>query len=1148
VKEKLALVIAVVMITATAFATLTTTVTAYTNQATVSIAQTSVRDNALVLITLTVTNPSAGENVENIVIKDVTTGVTSFFSNPFGGNENVAENWDNIADNLIAVGDNMVFVRDNFLNAVAFIDNAGKAMVTASHWENEAGIQLFGSGENTEMRNAGSYLKIAAGYWKLAGEGLQSELLNFKQIAENLENAALKERWAGSAIQSMEDNGASGAGYYDNAGDNIANAANWLDNLVAENLENTLIAAVGDNLWNIAIAWENAGAHLGRSSDVAVDLAADYIENYMANKLYEAAENLRRAALALENAGLMLENIADEYLENARWILARYARDVGGTSNPGTDNFLDVDAVENVMNAGLNLDLRPVIGTYENYDNILSAGENLKNAAASLDVANWLGPLFASDIIGFSGEVSTTTARYYIDKAGENMDNKECINLTTVANNLYSAGQRLVAAGNKLKTTKALLAPTTGWGLETGGVAGTNGLLISPIRGENRLTAGNSLTVSFFWQAPDISAEEAHTFRVWTFKQDNTASTSTDFTVTVDGLVAKGSMVITQTGVTWATSPYVVGRVYDNQCTITVTATEVLSTIGQVYIENWKGTGEIVAGPFTLTSTDNIVWAYTVDTTSWLDNWENLKVRVAAPWASDLLGLENTENLIDNLIFDTRPPILIDNGMDDAGELGALENEMKPGTTTTYRRTNDKAWTINVRVEDNTSYGAVQAFGNQADNAGWCTVVILQDNTETSTTQTPDDNWEAEAVFADGVGSITVRVTDRVGNSVENVLTNVYIDNTAPTVEFVSVAGQAWTDNSLRISDNGIDGGLPIVLRIHDAGWGIVINAGGNVGSQYDNLWVYLDNDDNLANGENILLENLGVWDNGAVGTFENTYENIVSGIAKGLRSGYWWVIVKVGDNVRSQAGSHVDNENYSQRFCIDVTKPTAPSTTAMSSTLAAGTLSLPTTTTLSSVTIAGTGVAGDTLKVYTTTDGVTWTEQAAYAATVNTAGEWSVTVSLTTGQKLGLGFTFVDAALNESSRAVWGYVLLDASAPTVTITSPETGVTTDQTTIVVTGTIVKDGWEVYSALTSSVQIGSAAAGSLTVDSAGNFEVSATLGEGTNTITISVTDAAGNIGSSVVSVTRTVTPWATYAIIIVIVALILAAIAIFRKR
>lgn len=1128
-KLKAAIVIAALMIASLGILTPTSTVTAFADQPTVSITQTRVRDNAAVLITLTVTNPSAGVTIENILIKDIGAG----FTNPFGGNENVSENWDNIADNLIAVGDNMKYVRDNILNAVTFIKNAGAALIDFACWEDNAAYQLRVFVENDNVWNAGQALGLAPQYWKSVGAALQSEPFNFGQAAVNMKLAARKESTAGRWLSVF-----TGPSAPDNdfkfAGDNILNAATWVDNFAAENLDNTILGAVENNLDNVRIAWDNAGAALGyypttAARYTAMMAAANYMENYMAIAMANAVENLRRAVLALDNAGIMLENIVDQHLENARWILDNYARDSSGNIPTGTppDNFLDVDAVENLSRAGFDLDLRPKAGVSDNYDNLLGAGENLKNAALSFDVANWIGPLFASDIIGWNGETSTTSARYYISQAGESMDNENNTSLTNAANYLYSAGQRLAAAGNKLKDAKALLSPTTGWGLETGGVAGSNGVLISPIQGENKIAAGTSQTFSFFWAAPDISVEEAHTIRVWTYTTDNTASTPTDFTVTVDGAApSKVSAVISQTGLA---VNGLVGRsdfsstITDNTFTITITASEAVSSIGQVLFDN-RDTTDNVLPPVTLTSTDNIVWTATVDTTSWSTSLENLRVRIASPWGADAFGLENANDLLENFVFDVRPPVIVFSGLSG---LQAVTQEMKPGTTTSYYRTNDTTWTITTRAEDNQIY--------QADNdATWVSVAVLVDNVSNAMTRTPEDNWTVGLTLGEGAHTITVRATDRAGNKTDSALSpDLYIDNTSPTVEFVSVNGILWTDDDLKTNDNTVT----ILLTIHDAGWGIVRNAGGDLNA--DNLWVYLDNDDNIMNGENIELENLGVWDSGAVGTFENTYENVVSGTVCGLRSGYWWVVVKVGDNVQAQLSAttgqtHIENENYSRRFIIDVAKPTVPTPSASVNPLDGTSLTDPLVQTTISLTIRGTGLtteAGSTITVYIK-DATTGTTAGTGTTTVGSDGSWSKAVDLPQGgTKYQIEVTCTDLAGNESDSQLYGFVLADAVAPAVTISAVEAaGVSltspysTDQTTVVISGTVDKDTWETYNsgamAVTATIQVGSATPGALTIGSSGAFTISAALSTGTNTITVRATDSVGHSDSETVTIER----------------------------
>jgi len=202
------------------------------------------------------------------------------------------------------------------------------------------------------------------------------------------------------------------------------------------------------------------------------------------------------------------------------------------------------------------------------------------------------------------------------------------------------------------------------------------------------------------------------------------------------------------------------------------------------------------------------------------------------------------------------------------------------------------------------------------------------------------------------------------------------------------------------------------------------------------------------------------------------------------------------------------------------------------------------------SVAISGTASPNTTIKVYTTTDGgVTWTVYAAGETAATSSGAWTTTVDLAgfAGDRLGIAVTSSDSAGNESARTLYGYVLYDPTAPAVSITAPASGTSTDASSIEVRGTVTKDAWESYSDVTLTLQVGT---GSVIVPIAsdGSFVYSVALSEGLNTIVARASDGV-NLGAPVtVTVTRTVTPWATYAIIIVIIALILAAIAIFRRR
>ena len=128
----------------------------------------------------------------------------------------------------------------------------------------------------------------------------------------------------------------------------------------------------------------------------------------------------------------------------------------------------------------------------------------------------------------------------------------------------------------------------------------------------------------------------------------------------------------------------------------------------------------------------------------------------------------------------------------------------------------------------------------------------------------------------------------------------------------------------------------------------------------------------------------------------------------------------------------------------------------------------------------------------------------------------------------------------------------VDTTAPTVTITLPAADTTTDATSILLEATVTKDTTETYSELAVRIDATSLMApitATNALSTEGKMSRAVGLVEGTNTLSVSVMDASGNWSRvAMVTITRTVTPWGTYAIIIVIVALVLAAIAIFRKR
>ncbi|GAI00424.1 unnamed protein product, partial [marine sediment metagenome] len=194
------------------------------------------------------------------------------------------------------------------------------------------------------------------------------------------------------------------------------------------------------------------------------------------------------------------------------------------------------------------------------------------------------------------------------------------------------------------------------------------------------------------------------------------------------------------------------------------------------------------------------------------------------------------------------------------------------------------------------------------------------------------------------------------------------------------------------------------------------------------------------------------------------------------------------------------------------------------------------------SVSISGEGDPGDTVNIYLD-DETTPTETAKVAS----ARTWSAKISLTGGHVTKISVSETDVAGNESAKQVWGYAMADATAPAVTLAAlPET---TDKSSVILSGTVTKDSWEDWSDITLTVQLGT---GQVTVPitsvsgNDGSYSYSLSLAEGANTIVVQAIDEAGNPSDVAhATVERTVTSWGIYAVILVIIALILAAVAIF---
>ena len=422
--------------------------------------------------------------------------------------------------------------------------------------------------------------------------------------------------------------------------------------------------------------------------------------------------------------------------------------------------------------------------------------------------------------------------------------------------------------------------------------------------------------------------------------------------------------------------------------------------------------------------------------------------------------------------------------------------------------TNDGSWTIEGTAQDNFMGGTVNLENG--------TVKIRFGTTVVDVTANAVAYFYETITLTEGTKELGIQYIDLAGNVGTENAENIIYDATAPTVSITSPASGAYTkDNTPSIS-----------LTIADAVIGVEND---DFESDNSGYIVYLRSDDNTTVIVQLTPKVDPTEKQFKSYTFENDYPTELTD--------NWY-------NIFVQAGDNLQKDNTYSRFKVDVTVPSKPSLDTTIST----NIDIPTVIKTASRTVTGTAEAGAKINVYF--NGV---EQPTLETTADaTTGAWTVIVEPTSGTTTKIEFKAVDKAGNEGSKVLYGYLLVDGTAPTATITVPESGISTDATSIILEATVTKDTWEEYSELTVRIDATSltapiTATNVLTTD--GKLTRAVELVEGSNTISVSAQDVAGNWSTvKTVTVTRTVTPWATYAIVIVIVALILAAIAIFRKR
>jgi len=398
-------------------------------------------------------------------------------------------------------------------------------------------------------------------------------------------------------------------------------------------------------------------------------------------------------------------------------------------------------------------------------------------------------------------------------------------------------------------------------------------------------------------------------------------------------------------------------------------------------------------------------------------------------------------------------------------------------------------------------------------------------------------NWQYTVTFPqEGIYEVGIYAIDKAGNVGAENAENIVVDNTKPRIQITS------PENNAIMKDN-----TP-TLRVTISDLGVGLENKKFEATATENAGVLIE----LRKADGTLIEDFNPKDDNAffTATVDNSRPNFIS-IITGLafeneftelpdNDYYLWVI----------AGDNFLWDNIYYKFTIDTTAPPIPSKTDMSSSVPVGdSVFTPKGTKRKTITVTG-RATGDAVKVrvYCITD----TTPTKIGEEEVTAGRWTVTVDLSAykGRTVGLGFSTVDAAGNESSMETYGYLVYDDEPPKVTIDAACKQLTTDRDSVMITGKIEINSWETWDEITVSVSPSTA---SIWVEkpagqTVSKFTITAPVTAGVNQIVVTATDGCQNSGSDVATVTKTVTPWATYATILVIIALVLAAVAIFRKK
>ena len=359
-----------------------------------------------------------------------------------------------------------------------------------------------------------------------------------------------------------------------------------------------------------------------------------------------------------------------------------------------------------------------------------------------------------------------------------------------------------------------------------------------------------------------------------------------------------------------------------------------------------------------------------------------------------------------------------------------------------------------------TGDGTPTISGTVSEPGSTVTVTITDSNGNVVETQTPtvdaNGDWTFDAAsLGNGDYTITANATDAAGNTGNDTTSSFTVDATAPSVSITAPADNAnLADTTPTISGDVSEPSATVTVTITDSNGNIVETQTPTVD----------------ANGD---------WTFDAAQLAEGTYTVEATAVDN-------------GGNTSTPA---------SVSFTIDVTAPSV-------------TLDAPadnSTLTDNTPTVSGTAEAGSTVTVeIKDSNGAVIETQ---TPTVDANGDWTFDAAQLADGSYTVEATASDAAGNSDTAGPNSFSI-DTAAPVLTVTTPTDGASTNDDTPAIEGT-VDDPAATVTVIVRDDQGNAIETLTPTVDANGDWSIDASqLAEGTYSIEVSATDAAGNASNT----------------------------------